>query len=183
VVLVERSDESLVVAAAQQPDAFAALYRRYEGPILGYLVRRVPSAELAADLLAEVFAAALAAIRDGAAPADAWAPWLFGIARHKLADSYRRGQVEDAARRRVAMSPVALTDDDIDRINALRTQPEVLDWVDELPADQRDAVLARVVAERDYAEIATELACSEQVVRKRVSRGLAGLRARMDATR
>jgi DNA-directed RNA polymerase specialized sigma24 family protein len=29
---------------------------------------------------------------------------------------------------------------------------------------QREAVLARVVAERDYAEIAAELECSEQVV-------------------
>jgi RNA polymerase sigma factor (sigma-70 family) len=183
VPLAQRSDASLVEAAGEQPEAFAALYRRYEAPMLGFLARRLPSAELAADLLAEVFAAALAAIRDGVAPADAWAPWLFGIARHKLADSYRRGQVEDAARRRMAMAPVALTDDDIDRINALRGQPEVLSWVDELPAEQRDAILARVVDERDYADIARQLACSEQVVRKRVSRGLAGLRARMEGIR
>ena len=35
---------------------------------------------------------------------------------------------------------------------------------------------ARVIDELDYDEIATALSCSELVVRKRVSRGLAQLR-------
>jgi RNA polymerase sigma-70 factor (ECF subfamily) len=36
-----------------------------------------------------------------------------------------------------------------------------------------------VVDERDYAEIAKDLRCSEAVVRKRVSRGLARMRDQM----
>ena len=48
-----------------------------------------------------------------------------------------------------------------------------------LPAAQRDAVSARVLEDREYAEIASSLRTSESVVRKRVSRGLAGLRDRM----
>jgi RNA polymerase sigma-70 factor (ECF subfamily) len=40
-------------------------------------------------------------------------------------------------------------------------------------------VLAHVVEDRDYAEIADHLRCSESVVRKRVSRGLAALRVRL----
>lgn len=46
----------------------------------------------------------------------------------------------------------------------------------------RGAVHARVIEERDYADIAQEMRCSEAVVRKRVSRGLAALRARMEET-
>jgi DNA-directed RNA polymerase specialized sigma24 family protein len=38
-------------------------------------------------------------------------------------------------------------------------------------------VTARVIEERDYGEIAGQLSLSEQVVRKRVSRGLARLRS------
>jgi RNA polymerase sigma-70 factor (ECF subfamily) len=49
-----------------------------------------------------------------------------------------------------------------------------------LSADERDAVRARVVAERSYAEIAAELRCSELVVRKRVSRGLGRLREQIE---
>jgi DNA-directed RNA polymerase specialized sigma24 family protein len=48
-----------------------------------------------------------------------------------------------------------------------------------LPADERRAVELRVIDERDYGEIATELRCSELVVRKRVSRGLAHLREQL----
>jgi RNA polymerase sigma-70 factor (ECF subfamily) len=52
--------------------------------------------------------------------------------------------------------------------------------VDELPDDQQAAVKARVIDERDYPEIAKDLRCSEAVVRKRVSRGLGTIRARLE---
>jgi RNA polymerase sigma-70 factor (ECF subfamily) len=66
----------------------------------------------------------------------------------------------------------------IERISALdRT---ALELVDELPGDQRMAVRARVIDERDYPDIAKDLRCSEAVVRKRVSRGLGTVRARME---
>ena len=45
-----------------------------------------------------------------------------------------------------------------------------------LPTDQRTAVLARIVDEGEYADIAVRQGVSEAVVRQRVSRGLAGLR-------
>lgn len=49
--------------------------------------------------------------------------------------------------------------------------------------DQRAAVEARVLDERSYADIAAQLGTSEAVVRMRVSRGLASLRARMRSSR
>ncbi len=55
--------------------------------------------------------------------------------------------------------------------------------VDELPEHERRAVLARVVDEYSYRQIADSLACSEQLVRKRVSRGLGRLRATMTEDR
>jgi DNA-directed RNA polymerase specialized sigma24 family protein len=63
--------------AAGEPDVFAALYRRYERPLLAFFFRRTGQADLAADLTAETFAAALAgraSYRPGS-PLDAW---LFG---------------------------------------------------------------------------------------------------------
>jgi RNA polymerase sigma factor (sigma-70 family) len=49
----------------------------------------------------------------------------------------------------------------------------------ELPPEQREAVEARVLHDREYGEIAGELSCSEAVVRQRVSRGLRALRLRL----
>jgi len=181
--LDDRDDAALLAMVADCPDAFGALYRRYERPILAYLIRRVPSADVAADLHLEVFAAALSGLRDGKGPRGPVGAWLFGIARHKVTDSYRRGSVETAARHSLAMQPVTLYDEDLASIDALRGPPELLGWLADLPADQRDAVVARVLDERDYSEIAGALSCSEEIVRKRVSRGLAGLRTRLENAR
>jgi DNA-directed RNA polymerase specialized sigma24 family protein len=48
----------------------------------------------------------------------------------------------------------------------------------ELPGDQREAVIAHVVDDRGYPELADSLQTSEAAVRQRVSRGLATLRRR-----
>jgi len=175
------SDERVLSAAARDPVAFATFYRRYERSMLTFFVRRTGDPELAADLTAEVFAAALHACeryRAGEAPASAW---LFGIAQHKLAKSRRRGVVEDRARRRLGMAPLILDDDDLERIERLAGGDDVVDGLLEgLPPDQRDAVRARILEERSYEEIAGELRCSQAVVRKRVSRGLARLRDQLE---
>ena len=71
-----------------------------------------------------------------------------------------------------------LTDQLIERIEAL--DGTALALVEELPADQGVAVKARIVDEREYGEIAKDLRCSEAVVRKRVSRGLAAVREHME---
>jgi RNA polymerase sigma-70 factor (ECF subfamily) len=169
-------DDALLAAARDDPDAFTAFYRRYERAMLAFFYRRTEDAELAADLTAEVFAGALVSCgryRPGAAPASVW---LFGIAQHKLISSRRRGRVEDRARRRLRMAPIELQDADLDRIEREAGAGAVLALLEELPEDQREAVRARVLDDRSYEELAQQLQCSQAVVRKRVSRGLAALR-------
>ncbi|MDO9353651.1 MAG: sigma-70 family RNA polymerase sigma factor [Solirubrobacteraceae bacterium] len=178
--LDDLDDAELLLALRSQPEAFAALYRRYERPVLAWLVRRTGRADLAADLTAETFAGALESLRRDTGPSGPFAPWIFTIARNKLADTQRRGHAEDSARRRLEMDPVLLGPVELSAIDRLADDAVVLDLVSALPADQREAVVARIIDEKDYAEIAAELRCSELVVRKRVSRGLAGLRLRLE---
>lgn len=174
------SDETLLASTAADPEAFGAFYRRHENAMLLFFLRRTESAEVAADLTAEVFAAALASSRrfkPGRSPAVAW---LYGIANHKLASSRRRGRVEDRARRRLAMEPLVLTDEALKRVEALadaERSGEVLKrLLAELPPDQHQAARSRILDERSYDEIAGELECSPAVVRQRVSRGLRTMR-------
>lgn len=173
------SDEELLVLGTRDAEAFGALYDRYEDLLLAFFRRATGRADLAADLTAEVFAAAIAS-------ADAFRPelgsargWLFGIARHELAQSWRRGRVEAQARRRLGMEPIVLSDENLERIDRLGEAGVVdsLALLQALPTDQRDAVRARVIDGMDYREAAQALGCSELVVRQRVSRGLRRLRA------
>ena len=76
--------------------------------------------------------------------------------------------------------PLALEDADLERVLELAADGRVSELADALPQAERAAVRARVIEERSYADIATELSCSELVVRKRVSRGLARLRAQLE---
>lgn len=175
-----RTDGQLLIATATDPDAFAIFYRRHVRGVLSFFRRRVGSAELAFDLCAETFAAALeAAPRYEPRPEPAQG-WLYGIAWNKLREAKRRGRAEDSARRALRMAPIVITDEGLERIEALAGGP-ALQLLDRLPAPQRDAVRARIVNGRSYEAIAAELRCSESVVRKRVSRGVRAIRARMEA--
>src|SRR3954471_9898795 len=200
----DATDEQLLVA--RDAASFELFYVRHVDAVLGFFARRTFDAEMAADLCAETFAAALAsrrrfpargppaaagvvgvgaekmggATRAGAPPATAW---LFGIGAKKLADAQRRGYADTRARKRLGMERIELSDQDIARIERLGEGAETPRLMKRLPAEQRAAIAAHVIDERPYGEIAGELQTSEAVVRKRVSRGLATMRRRMGAGR
>jgi RNA polymerase sigma-70 factor (ECF subfamily) len=187
-VLDSRSDAELLAATADgHSSAFAVFYRRYERALLGWLRARVGDPELAADLASEVFACVLDAA-DRFDPAKAGgtsaAGWVFVIAANTLTRAVKRSRVADEARRRIGMiEPVMLLDEDLERITAIGDRElEVRRLLATLPEDQRAAITARVIDDRPYPDVAAELRCSQLVVRKRVSRGLATLRAGLEET-
>jgi RNA polymerase sigma factor (sigma-70 family) len=173
------SDAQLLAAIARCDDrAFSAFYRRHLSTVVGWCARRTDP-ELAADLTAEVFAAVLIGAARYEPTHDSAAGWLLGIARNVLGHSVRRGRVDARARERLGASPLTVENDDLARVLELADEraSSVRDLLAGLPVDERAAVRARVIEERDYGEIARSVGCSEMVIRKRVSRGLARLRA------
>jgi RNA polymerase sigma-70 factor (ECF subfamily) len=71
-----------------------ALYDSALPHVYGYLLSRCGARALAEDLTAETFLAAVDAVRrDDPQPVST--PWLVGVARHKLADHWRRQSRED----------------------------------------------------------------------------------------
>jgi RNA polymerase sigma factor (sigma-70 family) len=173
------SDNELL--AGTDAASFEAFYVRNVVGLLGFFVRRTRDAELAADLTAETFAAALAGRRRYRPEAGAAGAWLYGIARKKLADARCRGYAEERARRRLGMERIELRDADVARIDALGASAGVL--LEGLGEGQRQAIRAHVLDERGFGEIAREQRVSEAVVRKRVSRGLAVMRTKLGAGR
>ncbi len=179
------SDSALLSAvAARDGAAFAVFYRRHLPAVLAFLLRETRDREAAADLAAEVFAAVLLSSGRYEQQGESATPWVLGIARNKLLMSFRRGRVEARARHRLGFKAVALEETDLDRIEEVARSEGagLVALVDELPEAERVAVRSRVLDERPYREIATELRCSELVIRKRVSRGLARMRDQLKET-
>ena len=89
--LAVEDEAALVEAARHDPQAFAALYRRYLTPVYRYLLHRLNDVHDAEDLSAQVFVEALEGLaayryREG----GCFAAWLFTIARRRLVDFYRQ---------------------------------------------------------------------------------------------
>ncbi len=178
----EDPDAALLAAVAARDDAaFTVLYRRYLPVVLRWCLRETGNREIAADLSAEVFAAALISARRYRREQGSVLAWLLGIGRNKLLESRRRKRVEDSARRRLHLEPVALNDADLDRVEELASlDEEILALAQALPEPLRQALSDRVIHDRSYEEIAAELRCSQSVVRQRVSRALKSLRSQME---
>jgi len=179
--LAQSTDQELLRLTPMNVEAFGVFYDRYEREVLAFFWRRTGRADLAADMTSEVFARALeAAARFDDDRASA-RTWLYMFARQLLVDAWRHGRVENAARARLKMEPLVVTDEFLQTIEQVAAaQSDVLGLLEELPEEQRLAVEGRVVDELDYAELSRRLSCSESVVRQRVSRGLRALRRLFD---
>lgn len=103
------------------------LYDEALPAVYGYFVRRCGDRATAEDLTSETFLAAMDAARKSDPPPVS-IPWLLGVARHKLADHYRRG----AHRLTV---PVPEPPEPADAVD---------DWDAELDRMVAEAVLARL---------------------------------------
>src|SRR4051794_3237985 len=179
-----RPDTALLAAAlAGDGEAFGAFYRRHVRRIAAFHLSRTHEAQDAADLTAETFAVALEALDQFDAARGEPIGWLFGIARNRLANARRRGAVEDRARRRLGIERMRLDDAGLEQVESAASaelvRVELRAGFDALPPEQRDAVVLRVLLDHDYAQVAAAAGISEVVARKRVSRGLSALRARL----
>ncbi len=167
--------EDAALLGSRDPNHFGRFYERHVTAVVSYLGPRVRGADVVFDLTAETFARAFER-RGQYDPARGPAvAWVLVIARNLLIDSLRHARVVDESRRRLNVAPVAVDDAQLELVET-RSQIDLRSVLADLPAEQSEAIIRRFLLQESYPEIAEHLACSEQVVRKRVSRGLANAR-------
>jgi RNA polymerase sigma-70 factor (ECF subfamily) len=154
---------------------FRMFYERHAPAVVAYVARRSRQPDLALDVVAETFARALERRDQYDAERGPAIAWLLGIARNEIGGALRRGRVADEYRRRLGMAPIEL-DDEGNAAMARHLALDLKDALSGLSSEHREAVVRRFLVDESYADIAEDVGCSEQVVRKRVSRGLAVLR-------
>lgn len=144
------------VAVDDAPAGLLGLYDTALPEVYGYLLSRCGSRAVAEDLTAEVFLAAVDAVRRDDPPPVSTG-WLIGTARHKLVDHWRRSGREARGLQVVAAQAAAVVDPWDAQLDALRAREVlqrlgphhraalVLRYVDDLPVPQVAAALDRTV--------------------------------------
>lgn len=180
----ELRDADVLRRLRRDPDAVGVLYDRYMPRLVAALAHVGGDRETAFDLAQETFARLLErghSIRL-AGEDSAW-PWLWTVARNLLRDRQRRDAFEVNARRRLGITPSGydanVIDELIRRVDARELAAALTNGLDELPSEQRDALLGRFVQDRSYASLAFESGTTAAALRARVSRGLRALRLRL----
>lgn len=176
--LTASDDAHLLEITPCNSDAFSIFYERHLRSVLKYLLSRTGNAEVAEELACEVFAAAFIGARTYEPERGEPRAWLFGIAKITLLRSYNQHAVERSARLKLGVSIGSYSEDAWERAERRidTSLPGLKATLERLTDAEREAVEARVVHERSYAEIAREQDTSEAAVRKRVSRGMSKLR-------
>jgi len=151
----------------------AAIYRRALPQVYGYLLPRCGSTVLAEDLTAETLMAAVAAVKqDRVGAAEVTVAWLVGVARHKLADHWRRAAREQRGLAEVAVL-AAEADDPWDEHLDVQVAHAALA---RLPGPQRAALTLRYLDGRPVAEVAGYLGRSVHATETLLVRARSALR-------
>jgi RNA polymerase sigma factor (sigma-70 family) len=174
-----KSDSQLIALSAGTPHIFGEIFDRHAVAVLRFFVRRVGPDD-AGGLMGEVFRIAFERRLSYDVTQTSALPWLYGIAGNQIRN-HRRAQ----ARRLGACLQMAI---DIEHNsehesvaneeaqNARLILPKVARAIDELPDDEREALLLFALEELAYGDIASSLGIPIGTVRSRINRARVRLR-------
>ncbi|WP_419921789.1 RNA polymerase sigma factor [Candidatus Poriferisodalis sp.] len=172
-------DRDLVIAyQAGDDEAFAELVREYRPQLLGHARRSLGCPEMAEDAVQEALVRALRAMprfngnyRVG--------PWLHRILSNVCSDEGNRQRREGEKVQRFGSNDKALTQapNTESELGLDIDDSELLDAIDGLSEQYREALMLRFVDELSYEEVAEAAGVSEDNARARVSRARNAVRA------
>jgi RNA polymerase sigma factor (sigma-70 family) len=147
--------------AAPGADAAGDLYERYSAQIFGYCLHQLGSREEAEDAVQTTFMNAFRGLSRGIVP-ELESAWLFKIAHNvclsRRRSSWRRGKVEAPNNFEVLQEIVPGREQVGDELIRLQ------DVLEEMPENQRRAILLREWQGLTYREISAELDLSQAAV-------------------
>ncbi|HXC78969.1 MAG TPA: sigma-70 family RNA polymerase sigma factor [Candidatus Acidoferrum sp.] len=177
-----RDDErALVERAKRDPRQFGALYDRHFQQIYRFVYSRVREQSAAEDVTSEIFIKALKAMPRYQDTGRPFAAWLYQIAVNAIADRYRTlrpaqslDDFHDLSVAGPALEDLAAHRDELRRIWTL---------VDQLPAQQKMALVLKFQEDMKIEDIAVAMGKSAGAVKLLIHRGVSRLREDADALR
>jgi RNA polymerase sigma-70 factor, ECF subfamily len=158
---------------ATDPDAFALFYCEHVEAVQRFVARRVADRDIAADLTADVFVAAIESAGSYRPGRGAAVAWLFGVARNVVSAHCRRQGRERRAGRRL-LGHRLLDADDItrmdDRLAAEAQSRRLYRAMDGLPDGERAVLELVALDDLSLAQAALALGIGSVAARARLHR-------------
>jgi RNA polymerase sigma-70 factor (ECF subfamily) len=163
----ESDDARLARAAAERdPAAWAAIYERHYTHVYRYVRSRV-GAGMAEDVTSEVFASAVRSI-GGYSGKRPMLAWLYGIAKHRVADHFRKARPRESLLERLFRPPAGEESGETaqivealgSRVQDPQSRAEMLDLepaLRRLTAEQREVLVLRYLVGLSTPEIAAAM--------------------------
>lgn len=157
---------------------FEDVYREHVAPVWRYVRLRVPSDSDAEDVTSQVFEKALSSWPSYDVARGPVGGWLVGIARHAVADWWRKQGRELPSEHLADGTEAAADDPEGDALRRLGAD-DVRRRLGALTAREREAVALRFGSELTSVEIAAVLGVSPSAARMLVHRAVGRLREEM----
>ena len=166
-------------ARAGNESGMAELWHALNPPVLRYL--RVVVGQAAEDVASETWLQAARDIRRFRGDATGFRVWLFRVARNRALEELRRSgrRKEDPTGLYAAPDRAALDDPAREAVEHMATR-QALRLIAELPANQAEAVMLRVVVGLDVTQTAEVLGKRPGAIRIAAMRGLRRLATVID---
>ncbi len=177
----EPTDEALMLAYGRgDVGAFQTLYARHRGGLFRYLQRHLRQSALAEECFQDVWSRLVAA-RERYRPEAKFSTWLYQIASNRLTDHWRTqgrhgGFVEDGEERAQREPDPSTPEREMSQFEQHRRLQLALE---ELPPEQREAVLLRLDRELPLEEIAQITGVGRETVKSRLRYAMDKLRERL----
>jgi RNA polymerase sigma-70 factor (ECF subfamily) len=172
--------KTLRAAKRGDQDAFASLWTRFQPGLLRYLT--IKAGPVAEDLAADTWLRTLRALPTFEGDEDGFRAWLFTTARNRVIDWYRgasrRFEYVEHSQLDLVPSPSSV-ESDADENSATHA---ALELIAQLPPDQSEAVMLRIVAGLDVATVAKIMRRSSGSVRVLCHRGLRRLESSLNGS-
>jgi RNA polymerase sigma-70 factor (ECF subfamily) len=155
-------------------EALETAFADHRGQIYRFLLRRTRNHHEAEELTGRVFLEAAEALAGASGEPRSLLAWLYTVAERRFIDEVRR---KDTARKRLALAAASPPEETVYSRQvsvALRTA------IEELPAEQRDIVIRRVIRGQKFSEIAADIGVSVPACKMRLSRAVAQIRATLE---
>jgi RNA polymerase sigma-70 factor (ECF subfamily) len=161
---------------------FRALFETYYPAVRGFFARRGFGPEDARDLAQDVFVAVHTSIGTLREP-DAFAGWIFAIARHMAARHVERArggaQISAATAHGGEVEPRSSDPSPLHSLLEQEKTDVMRAAIEELPERMRECLRARLMDDLNYREIGERLGISENTVAVQMHRAVKAVRSRL----